>query len=201
MQKLSINLMQDELLAQQPLWTLARVVGLWGIVALAMMSWAMLTELKLAELTQASSLMTEQKQQSANYQADLEKQVSSNQADPLLQEKLATVKLLLSKKKNLHQQLTNVASTYAAGFSQAMTELSELHHKDISLQQVKIHHDQLMFSGLARQPNAVPVWLAKFERATFLSGQSFSHFRLAEADNNMTLFTVSSSAQLVQSGE
>ncbi len=199
MQKLTINLMQDELLVKQPLWTLSRVFLLWGLVALVMVGWAVTSQLQVNQLKQTTAQLAQQKQQIASHQAQLEKQVANNQADPLLQEKLATVKLLLANKKKLHRQLTNVASTYAAGFSQAMTELSELHHSDISLQQVKIDRDKLLFSGLARQPDAVPQWLAGFENSTFLAGQSFSHFRLAETEQQLTSFTVSSSVQLVQS--
>ena len=85
-----------------------------------------------------------------------------------------------------------------------MTELSELHHKDVSLQKVQMNSTNMTFSGIARKPEAVPAWLAAFDKATFLSGQSFKHFSLSEIENEnakaVTQFTVSSHTLSEKSG-
>jgi hypothetical protein len=73
-----------------------------------------------------------------------------------------------------------------------MTELSMMHHKDISLQHVNITYQDLTFSGVARTPEAVPAWLAKFETSKFLSGKSFINFSLNENEEKLTAFLVSS---------
>ncbi len=192
--------MQDELMPQQPLLSLARVIGLWCFAAIVMIAWIVYTQMTISKLSDEQAKLNAEKQATDSYLAELEQKVSENKADALLEEKLETVKLLLANKKALHQQLTNVASTYTAGFSSAMTELSNLHHQDISLEQVKIIQNQMLFSGVAKQPDAVPLWLAGFEKSTFLSGQSFSHFSLSENEDKVTQFTVSSNTQLMQRG-
>jgi hypothetical protein len=82
-----------------------------------------------------------------------------------------------------------------AGFASSMTELSLMHHKDISLQHVNITYQDLTFSGVARTPEAVPAWLAKFETSKFLSGKSFINFSLNENEQKLTEFLVSSKSK------
>lgn len=204
MKKLSINLLQAELLPEQPLWTLKRVVYVWAVAFVFMFVWMFYNNHQLSQLTADFNIVNQQLQQNETLLKSLEQQVSQNKADPLLQEKLVTVKLLLVNKKALHKQLTDTSSTYAAGFSVAMTELSELHHKDVSLQKVQMNNVNMTFSGIARKPEAVPAWLAAFDNATFLSGQSFKHFSLSEKESEtedaVTQFTVSSHRLTEQSG-
>lgn len=192
MQKLAINLLQAELLPSQPLWTLKRVVLVWFLTLALMFAWMSVEQYQLTQLSEQLKTANTQKQENDTQLATLEQKVRQNKADALLQEKLATVKLLLANKKLLHDQLTDVSTTYTAGFSRAMSELSQLHHKDISLQKIKMNPQQMLFSGLAKTPDAVPVWLAAFENSTFLSGQTFKHFSLSENENNVIHFTVSS---------
>ena len=73
-----------------------------------------------------------------------------------------------------------------------MTELSSMHHKDISLEHVNITSLDLTFAGVARSPESVPAWLAKFEHSHFLSGKSFINFTLNENEQKLTEFVVSS---------
>jgi Tfp pilus assembly protein PilN len=204
MKKLSINLLQAELIPEQPTWTLKRVAFLWAATFLFMFAWMLYSDHQLSQVTNDFNTVNLKQQQNEMLLADLEHQVNQNKADPLLQEKLATVKLLLVNKKALHKQLTDSSSTYAAGFSVAMTELSELHHQDVSLQKVQMNSDKMTFSGIARKPEAVPAWLAAFDKATFLSGQSFKHFSLSEIENEnknaVTQFTVSSHTLSERSG-
>ncbi|MDT0603296.1 PilN domain-containing protein [Thalassotalea castellviae] len=200
MKKLSINLLQAELIPVQPLWTLKRVAFIWLGTFVIMFAWLFYSNVQLSQQTNELNKLTEVKQQNELLQAELEQQVSQNKADPLLQEKLATLKLLLVNKKALHKQLTDTSSTYAAGYSKAMTELSELHHQDVSLQKVRMNKGSMTFSGVARKPEAVPSWLAAFDNATFLSGQSFKHFSLSENEDAVTHFTVSSERLTEQSG-
>jgi len=200
MDKVSINLLQAELIPKQPLWTLKRVFILWGFAFVAMFSWMLLTQSQEQKLRNEHNTLKQTKADNDRYLAVLEAKVAENKADAVLVEKLATLKLLLVNKSSLHTQLTDVSSTYTAGFSSAMTELSQLHHKDISLQKVNMKADSLVFSGLARKPEAVPTWLAAFEQSTFLSGQSFGYFNLAENEQKLTKFTVSSSEQAAMAG-
>ena len=200
MKKLTINLLQAELIPEKPLWTLKRVVFVWGAAFVLMFAWVFYSNFQLSQQTFEFNQANEQKQKNETLQAELELRVSQNRADTLLQEKLATLKLLLVNKKTLHKQLTDTSSTYAVGFSKAMTELSELHHQDVSLQKVHMNKSIMTFSGIARKPEAVPTWLAAFDNATFLSGQSFKHFSLSENEDAVTQFTVSSQRLSEQSG-
>ena len=99
---------------------------------------------------------------------------------------------MIANKQHLHQQLTDPAQTYSAGFSSAMAELAELHNNNISLQSVNIGNGNMTFTGIARTPDAVPNWLSGFESSTFLSGKRFINFSLTENEQQLTEFVVSS---------
>ena len=192
MKKLTVNLLQDELIPEQPLWTLKRVVIVWGGVFLLMLAWMFISQYQLEKVTEEMVQLNQQKSQNDTQLTNLKKQVEQNKAEPLLQERLAMIKLLLVNTKALHQELTDSSSTYTVGFSAAMTELSLLHHNDVSLHTVQLRPQIMRFSGVARKPEAVPAWLAAFEHSTFLAGQTFNHFSLHENAQKLTEFTVSS---------
>ena len=78
-----------------------------------------------------------------------------------------------------------------------MSELSQMHRKDIRLQSIQINNNDMTFSGLALSPEAVPAWLAGFKNSLLLSGKSFGHFKLTENKDNVTEFVVSSKMQEV----
>lgn len=191
MTKLSINLLQAELIPKQPLVTLTRVIVFWLVLFLVMAVWAVWSQQTANRLSQEVFLLNKQQEQLINQQQLLEQQVANNKADPLLVEQLSTLKLLLDNKEALHQHLTDSSSVSASGFSQAMNELAQLHSKDISLEKITINGELYRFAGTAKQPASVPQWLAGFEKSTFLSGQSFGHLSLKENESDHTEFVVS----------
>lgn len=195
MSKLTINLLQPELMPEKPLLTLTRVVSLWCVVFLVMAVWALWSQQSANRLTIKVNELTVQDTALQQQKSALELRVANHKADSLLVEQLSTMKLLLDNKQALHKQLTDRSSVRASGFSNAMSELSAMHHADISLQEITMDGDYLRFAGTAKSPNSVPSWLAGFERSTFLSGHSFSHFSLKENEQKHTDFVVSSHKQ------
>jgi hypothetical protein len=192
MAKNSINLLQADLLPKKALVTLPRVVMLWSLVFIFMLSWAFFNHYQVKTLSAEHLALTEIKTNQDNLLIQLENQLTANRADSKVIEELAMLKHLLKNKNVLLGELTDPTHTSVAGFASSMTELSLMHHKDISLQHVNITYKDLTFSGLARTPEAVPAWLAKFERSKFLSGKSFINFSLNENAQKLTEFVVSS---------
>ncbi|GAA0811902.1 hypothetical protein KO495_00280 [Colwellia sp. D2M02] len=192
--KYSVNLLQTELLPEQVLLTLPRVIALWGVSLLFMLLWAIIVNVQYAALSEKHGALALEKKHQTKVMEDLEQRLVNRKADPLLEEKLTTVKLLLQHKDTLLTKLTDTKQIFVSGFSMAMTELAELHHRDIRLQHITISNDDMSFAGIAKKPETVPAWLSGFEKSTLLSGKDFVHFRLAKNDENMTTFIVSSSA-------
>jgi len=190
--KHSINLLQAELQTVKVLWTLKRVVALWGITLVVMLGLIFIVELQVSNLSTefatAKSINSQQKLQLQN----LESAINNNRRDSELLAQLNTIKLVIANKQHLHQQLTDPTKTYSAGFSTAMEELAALHDNNISLQKVNIGQGNMTFSGIARTPDAVPNWLSGFESSTFLSGQRFIDFSLTENEQKLIEFVVSS---------
>jgi Tfp pilus assembly protein PilN len=193
--KYSINLLQPELLPEQVLITLPRVVLLWITVFILMLGWAIVTDVQQQTLQEKHSVLQKEKVKQDDLLTSLTTQITSRKVDRQLVDKLATIKLLMRNKQALHERLTNINKTYTSGFAIAMNELAELHHQDIRLQTININNDNMTFSGVALTPEAVPAWLAGFENSLLLSGKSFSHFKLSENEQHMTEFTVSSKVE------
>ena len=193
--KYSINLLQPELLPEQVLITLPRVVLVWIAAFTLMLGWAIVTDLQQQTLQEKRNVLQKAKVKQDELLASLTSQLTSRRVDRQLVDKLATIKLLMRNKQALHEKLTNPNKTYTSGFAIAMTELAQLHHQDIRLQTININNDNMTFSGVALTPEAVPEWLAGFENSLLLSGKSFSHFKLSENEQHMTEFTVSSKVE------
>lgn len=195
--KYCINLLQPELLPKKVFLTLPRVVLVWVIAFSLMLGWTITTDLQYQASQEKLSVLKKEKAKQDKLLASSTKELTTRQVDSELSEKLATIKLLMRNKQALHEKLTNPNQTYVVGFATAMTELAQLHHQDIRLQRININDDDMTFSGLALTPEAVPAWLAGFEKSLLLSGKSFSHFKLSENEQKVTEFMVSSKAQKV----
>jgi Tfp pilus assembly protein PilN len=195
MAKNSINLLQQDLLPKQVLVTLPRVVMLWCLTLVFMLSWTIFNHYQVTELTAKYVTLSQIKTNQDNQLAQLEDKLKANRADVTVLEELAMLKIVLKNKSVLLNELTDRTHTSVAGFASSMTELSLMHHKDISLQHVNITYQDLTFSGVARTPEAVPAWLAKFETSKFLSGKSFINFSLNENEQKLTEFLVSSKSK------
>lgn len=196
-QKYRINLLQPELLPEQVLLTLPRIILLWVVAFMLMLGWGVVTSFQHQSIQQKLNVLQKEKVKQDKLLENLTTELTSRKVDSQLVEKLTTFKLLIKNKQALHEKLTNPNKTYVAGFAIAMNELAQLHHKDIRLQTININNDNMTFSGLALTPEAVPAWLAGFENSMLLSGKSFSHFKLSENEQHITEFMVSSKVQEV----
>jgi len=190
--KYSINLLQAELLPKKPLLSLKRVVYLWSFTLVLMLMVMAMGQYKLINANKLSAQLVSDKTNKITEQTALSTQLSQRKTDPVLTEKLSTLKLLTQNKKILHANLTDKSKTYVAGFAQAMTELADIHQANISLENILISHDNISFSGIARSPESVPLWMAGFSQASLLSGKTFTHFKLTENKEHYTEFVVSS---------
>jgi cell division protein FtsL len=190
--KYSINLLQPELLPKKPPLTLNKVLIVWSVVALLMFAAFTVVQTKLHLLNKENHQLTVEKNKNDALLSQLEQQIKQHRKNPELIAQLNEFKTLLKYKNALKSKLTDESSAYVAGFSGAMTELAEHYQSDVSLQHVMIDSQHMTFSGIAKTPDAVPLWLAGFKQSTFLSGMSFSHFKLTENKHKITEFVVSS---------
>jgi Tfp pilus assembly protein PilN len=193
--KYSINLLQPELLPEKVLLTLPRVALLWIVAFIVMLAWGVVTDFQHQSFQEKLNVLQKEKVKQDKLMKNLTAQLTSRKVDSELSDKLMKIKVLMSNKQALHEKLTNPNKTYSAGFATAMTELAQLHHKDIRLNTIHINNDNMTFSGLALAPEAVPAWLAGFQNSLLLSGKSFSHFKLSENEQRITEFMVSSKVE------
>ena len=191
MSKNTINLLQPELYPKEAFLTLKRVVISWAVVFVVMLASVLFSSNQINERTEEQLSLQKTKSQQTKLLTDLENKIRKNKPAQALVVKLSTLKLLMENKQALHSELTDNNTTYVAGFAKAMTDLSQVHNRNVSLSQVTIAHNDMTFIGMARTPDAVPQWLAQFESSPLFSGKVFSHFSLIENENNYIDFVVS----------
>ncbi len=196
--KNSINLLQAELFPKQALLSLKRVIISWVVVAALMLTVVFISQYMANGGAVQLAALNQIKAKQDKSLAELENKIRQHKPDKLVVSRLSTLKLVMANKQALYKELTNPNTTYVMGFAKAMTDLSDMHSKNISLQQVIIDHDELTFSGMARTPESVPAWLSLFESSTVLSGKVFSHFSMTENDSNFTDFVVSTTSAEVK---
>jgi len=193
--KHSINLLQAELFPETPALTLTRVVGAWLLLLSIMVIWSVVTELNYSKSAIKYDGLLKEKQQKTLQAKELELQLQNRQVSSALMQNLNTLKLVMQHKGALLNKLTDSNETFAGGFVMAMNDLSAMHHKDIRLQVISINSSAMSFSGLARNPQAVPAWLAGFKSSKLLSDKAFVNFKLEKNDQDITEFVVSSVAK------
>ncbi|WP_426359755.1 PilN domain-containing protein [Pseudocolwellia sp. HL-MZ19] len=194
--KHNINLLRPELIPVKPLWSLKRVCIVWAVVTVAMIGWILLSQNQLLKADERYAQLKSEKTMLNEQMARLENDLEAHKPSNKLKNKIDLLTLILNNKTRLHQELTDTTKTQVAGFAQSMTELSQNHHKGISLSEVRINNDAMVFSGLTKNPQSVPAWLAGFENSTFLSGKRFINFVMQENDDQVIEFTVSSKGDL-----
>lgn len=194
--KHSINLMQPELTPVKPLWSLKRVLIVWGGIFLAMVLWIILSQNQLIQKNKRFTQLNNEKIALNEKLVQLENELEAHKPNNKLKEKIDLLAIILNNKTQLNAELTDTSKTQVAGFAQSMTELSENHHKGISLSIVQINNDDMTFAGVTKNPQAVPSWLAGFENSTFLSGKKFINFVMQENEKQQIQFAVSSQADL-----
>jgi hypothetical protein len=190
--KHSINLLQAELFPETPLLTFTRVVGIWLLLLVTMIIWAVITELNYTQSAEKYDVLLKDKQKKTLLVKELELQLKNRQVAAPLMQNLSTLKLVMKHKGALLNKLTDSNETFAGGFVMAMNDLSSMHHKDIRLQTISINSSAMSFAGLARAPQAVPAWLAGFKKSKLLSGKAFVNFKLTKNEQDITEFVVSS---------
>ena len=193
--KRNINLLQPELFPESPLLTLPRVAATWLGLLLVMITWLVITEINYSQSAEKYDALLVEKQQKTKVSKALELQLQKRGASSALIQNLNTLKLVMQHKTALLSKLTDSNETFAGGFVMAMNDLSAMHHKDIRLQTISINSTDMKFTGLARNPQAVPAWLAGFKNSRLLSGKAFINFKLTKNEQNITEFIVSSVAK------
>lgn len=192
--KHSVNLLQAELYPETPLLSLTSVVGAWSGLLCIMIVWAVIAEVNFSQSAVKYDALLQEKQQKNQLSQTLQKELENRQASPALTNNLGKLKLVLQHKDALLAKLTDPNETFAGGFVMAMNDLSAMHHKDVRLQTISINTADMTFTGLARNPQAVPAWLAGFKKSRLLSGKAFLQFKLAKNEQGITEFVVSSVA-------
>jgi 23S rRNA C2498 (ribose-2'-O)-methylase RlmM len=157
-----------------------------------MIGWILFSQNQFKKADERYAQLKNEKIMLNEQMARLENELEAHKPSNKLKDKVELLTVILNNKTHLYKELTDTTKTQVAGFAQSMTELSQNHHKGISLSAVRINNDAMVFSGLTKNPQSVPAWLAGFENSTFLSGQRFINFVMQENEDQVIEFRVSS---------
>jgi len=201
MLKPSINLLQPELFPKKPLVSLQNVVAFWSVLLVLMIGVTGYTQWQNSKLSKQAAELTRQNESYQQTSKQLQARLAGHKANTALVAELDMLKALTKNKRFLFNHLTNTDYSYIGGFASAMSEFSQLHSKDISLENIVIQDNVISFSGIARNPNAVPQWLDNFNQSQVLSGKLFQQLKMTERDDKLISFSVSSIGADITGGE
>lgn len=191
--KFDINLYRDELIPAKPWLSFTKLVAIFIVVAIGMTVITVSLQTKQHFVTKKHQALIATQQQQQQLMTDLEQKIKQHRPDAKLALELEQLTQLIRYKQALKNKLTDNQSMMVKGFAPAMTTLAQHYSKDISLQKITLSNDGLQFAGLARNPDAVPNWLASFDKNAWLSGVRFSELLLTE-QGRVTEFKVNSHA-------
>jgi Tfp pilus assembly protein PilN len=189
--------LQAELYPQKVLLNLNSVAFTWLGLLFIMMFWAFMTQLSFNQLANEHQTLVQIKNQKQAMSTQLQQQLVNKAISPELLKTVEAKKLLLYRKKALLSKLTDSSQTFSEGFVMAMNDLSSMHNEGITIQTISIKGQGMEFTGLAKSPQDVPAWLNGFEQSRLLSGQGFANFELAQNEQGITSFVVSSLVEKV----
>ncbi|TRX52814.1 PilN domain-containing protein [Thalassomonas sp. M1454] len=190
MNKLRINLLRDELVAQKTWLTLTNVVRVWAASFILFVLASVYSQYNYSSINSEYQKLNKKHVQLTNQLEQYEEVLSSRSIDTKLTNKLATLKFVFQNKQILHRQLTDQTQVQVSGFADIMTELASYHSREISLQKINIANGKINLSGLARSADSVPNWLTGFAQSAYMANKNFSHFNLSATDSGDIQFVV-----------
>lgn len=194
MSKLRLNLLRGELVVEESWLKLDNLVRCWGALSLILLLFSGYLYFDNSSTKKQYDLLSKKQQQLTSKLERFEEIISNQTVSPQKQKRVNTLRFMLQNKQIIHRQLTDETQVRVSGFANVMTELATYHSPNISLQHVAINDDNINVYGMAKNAEAVPLWLTGFENSQFVSGKQFSQFNLEIQEDGSTRFLISSKA-------
>jgi Tfp pilus assembly protein PilN len=105
--------------------------------------------------------------------AELTKQLTLRQKNPVLLAKLDTQKFRLSTAKDLADKLSNLSKLQEKPFSTALTSFAEVNNSSVWLSSFKINDKSIEIQGNINEPGALPSWLKSIGKTSFFNSRDF----------------------------
>lgn len=124
--------------------------------------------------------------------------LSARTTDPLLESKLANLKLLSKEKSSLFANIQNLTTLESKSFSLLFDDLSGVKSQDLWLEQFSVTPKTLSLIGKISKPNALPVWVGELSETQFFSGQTFNLASVERDETGLGFELISKPVELEQ---
>ncbi|WP_157037806.1 PilN domain-containing protein [Photobacterium aquae] len=186
----NINLFSDSLKPKTELITLSNLAAGWGIaivILAACAGWFSWQNYQQQQRLQAEQRLLD----SANGALARAKEALAKHLPSQLKVDMAAglEKSLASKQMALNSIAMHDESL-KVGYGAMMEQLSLAANGNISLSHIRVSGANMDLEGMARTPDAVPVWLQQFDQYKALSERRFQQFSLGRDRKNGVTFTL-----------
>ncbi len=191
--KIDVNLYPQHLRPQKDHFTLTNVVlGCLAMSAIMLGLYGFYEYQATQEQTRLSAeegtlhLLT-------NEQKDLQQKLARHQPDKDTEDTIERLKKQVeSKQLSLRavDSFEKIHKSQKVGYSGVMGALSRINQNDVALKHIFMDGHRLNFSGLARTPASVPVWLQQFKQEADLVGRTFESLNIGRNEDGAVTFKI-----------
>jgi Tfp pilus assembly protein PilN len=180
-----INLYRDEF-KPQFVWVSAANAMVFGALALLLMGGVYFAvwqnqQSGIQELAQIQNDIASKERQLA----ELTKQLTLREKNPVLLAKLDKHKFRLSTAKDLADKLSNLSKLQEKPFSTALTSFAEVNNSNVWLTSFKVSEKNIQIQGYMNEPGALPSWLKSIGKTSFFNSRDFRAATVFRTDGQL----------------
>ncbi|WED26403.1 MSHA biogenesis protein MshI [Vibrio sp. DW001] len=183
-----INLYPAHLKPKKERFTLKAVFSSWLLLSLVMGGYYGYMNYELAEIDQALTVKTRNKERLADEFETLSYQVANHKPNPAKLKAIDRLTVDIDAKKATLKAINQFDDSLKEGYSGVMASLSELGRDDISISHIELNEKILNLKGLARTPSSVPKWVKQFKTELNLIGRTFESLNIGRNEEDIVTF-------------
>jgi Tfp pilus assembly protein PilN len=190
--KLRVNLFHVSLLPPKLRLSLVKLVQLTLGLLVLLLIVNLISYLSVSDLAQQKSALVLQKTNYDQQKSQLEQQIATRSASPMLVAEVNLLTQQLEVKERLLGELGHVEVLTSRGYSSLLTDLASVADNSIWLNRIHVIEDRFEFEGYTSAPLNVSLWVERLKQVKTLKGQTFSTLTMKRGDNEPLSFVLRS---------
>lgn len=185
-----VNLFSDDLSPKAPLLTFEKMLLVWGLTALLIVSVTAYQQFALGRAKQHFSLADRERQTAQSLSDELNEQLVRHVPSLSLVNGITDKKAVINAKRRALDAVKRHDAALQQGHADTFRALASLSRRDISLNAISVSQDALDLKGIASTPASVPAWLTSFRTQSPLASRMFEQMILDRDEDNRLSFSL-----------
>ncbi len=178
--KQQVNLYQPVLFVQRQYLTLPRLAWSWLLLAASVAVMVFMLQQQHKQLSTTLSGQQAQRDTQAQEASMYQQALAQRQPAPALQKQYQVLQHSVMQKQQLLSYLAGQQQQAGLFYSPVLQHLQTIDRNELWLTAFSLQQQYSSFSGIALQPDAVPLWLEDLRKSAYFRGQRFSQISLEQ---------------------